>query len=114
MVDGIVSVFVVLAIFAVVASLLTLYVWRADPQQFTMWRAVLRSRREGREASTPQSAGLASRKLRARSFGNLRRGVVSEPVPPVATMPPVTTSGKSAAAQLEYWVEIGRYPRRTP
>lgn len=111
MVDWIVTVFVVLAVFAVVASLLTLYVWRADPQQFMVWRAALRSKREGRDASTPQAAGTAwpgTRKLRARSFGGLRSGVVSGPVPPVATMPPVTSSGKSVAARLEYWLEIRR------
>jgi len=107
MVNGIVTVFVVLAIFSVVASLLTLYVWRADPYQFAIWTAALRARREGRDVSTPQSASSAwpgVRKLLAKSFGGLRRGVVSEPAAPVATLP-VTTSGKSAAARLEFWLE---------
>ena len=111
MVDWIVTVFVVLAVFAVVALLLTLYVWRADPQQFMVWRAALRSKREGRDASTPQSAGTAwpgTRKLRARSFGGLRSGVASRPVSPLATAPPVESLGKSAAARLQYWLEDRR------
>jgi hypothetical protein len=110
MVNGIVTVFVVLAIFAVVASLLTLYVWRADPYQFAIWTAALRARREGRDVSTPQSASSAwpgARKPRARSFGGLRRGVVSGPAAPVATTPPITTPGKSAAARLQFWLEPG-------
>src|SRR5439155_12464965 len=80
MVDGIVTAFVVLAIFAVVALLLGLYVWRVDPHQVAVWRAALRAKREGRAASTPHSASPAgpnSRKLRVRSFGGLRRGLVS-------------------------------------
>ena len=117
MVDGIVTFFVVFAVFAVVASLLTLYVWRADPHQFAMWRAALWAKRKDRDASTPQSDSAAwpgTRKLRARSFGGLRSGVVSEPVAPGAAMPPVTTSDKSAAARLQYWLDLGRYSRRAP
>ena len=121
MVDGIVTVFVtvfvVLVVFAVLASLLILSVWRADPYHFALWTAALRSRREGRDASTPQSVGSAwpgARKLRPRSFGGFRSGVVSESVLPVATMPPVTISGKSAAARLQYWLEMGRQSRRAP
>jgi hypothetical protein len=113
-VTGFVAVFVILAVFAVLASLLTLYVWRADPYHFALWRAALRSKREGRDASTRRSAGSAwpgTRNLRARSLGGFRSGVVSRSVPPVAPMPPVTTSGKSAAARLQYWLEMGRYRR---
>jgi hypothetical protein len=106
MVDWIVTVFVVLAVFAVVALLLTLYVWLVDPQQFVVWRAALRSKRERCDAFTAQSAGTG--KLRARSFGGLRSGVVSGPVQPVATKPPVTSSDTSAAARLEYWLENRR------
>jgi hypothetical protein len=117
MVDWIVTVFVVLAVFAVVASLLALYVWRADPHQFAVWRATLRSKREGRDASTPQSTHTGwpgKRTPRAKSFGGVRSEVVGGPVPPDATVPPVTASGKSAAARLQYWLEIGRYTRRAP
>lgn len=114
MLDWIVTVFVVLAVFAVVASLLTLYVWCADSQQFAVWRAALVSKREGPDAPTPRSAWPSARKLRAKSFGGLRSDVVNEPVPPIEAMPPVTTSGKSAAARLQYWLEIGRYCRRAP
>jgi hypothetical protein len=91
MVDWIVTVFAVLAIFALIASLLALYVWRVDSHQFAVWRAVLRSPREGR---------------RARRFGGLRSRVVNGPVPRDATTSPVTTSRESVAAQLHYWVEI--------
>jgi len=84
----------VLAIFVLVASLLAVYVWRVDPHQFAMWKAALQSKGGGRNASAPR-------------FGGLRIRVVSRPAPPVATMPPVPASGKSAAARLEYWVEEG-------
>jgi hypothetical protein len=49
MIGEILAVFVVLGIFAVVASLLCLYAWRVDPNHVTVWRGVLRARREGRE-----------------------------------------------------------------
>jgi hypothetical protein len=112
MLEGIVTTLVVFAIFGVVVLLLTVYVWRADPQQFAMWRAALRTRREGRDASTPESVGSARSgtwKLRARTFRGVRSEVVSEPVAP---LPPVTTSGKSAAARLQYWLELGSESRR--
>lgn len=118
MVDAIVTVFVavfvILVVFAVLALLLALSVWRADPYHFALWRAALRSKREGRDALTRQSAGSAwpgTRKLRAMSFGGFRSGVVSGSVSPVATMPPVTISGNSAAARLQYWHEMGRHSR---
>jgi hypothetical protein len=95
MIDAIVTVFVVLAIFALVASLLAVYVWRVDPHQFAAWKTALRSKGEGRKASAPR-------------FGGLRIEVVNRPAPPVATMPPVPPAGKSAAARLEYWVEEGQ------
>jgi hypothetical protein len=95
MIDAIVTVFVVLAIFALVASLLAVYVWRVDPHQFAAWKTALRSKGEGRKASAPR-------------FGGLRIEVVNRPAPPVATMPPVRAAGKSAAARLEYWVEEGQ------
>ena len=47
MLGGIVAVFVVFMIFALVASLFSLYVWRVDPYQFASWRAALRPKREG-------------------------------------------------------------------
>ncbi len=53
MIGEIVAVFVVLAIFAVVALLLGLYVWRVDPQRFAMQMEALRARRERRDGSTP-------------------------------------------------------------
>jgi len=53
MLNAIVAVFVVVAVFLFIASLFTVYVWRADPYQFAMWRAALRARREGRGASAP-------------------------------------------------------------
>jgi hypothetical protein len=110
MVDWIVTVFIVLAVFAVVALLLTLYVWRADSQQIAVWMAALLSKRKGRDASTQQShtAWPVMRKLRAGRLGGLRNEVVSGPVPPDATITPVSTSEKSAAARLQYWFEIGR------
>jgi len=49
MIGTIVAVFVVLAIFAVVASLLGLYVWRVDPYHVAVWRGVLRARRDDRD-----------------------------------------------------------------
>ena len=116
MVDGIVTAFVVVAIFAVVALLLGLYVWRVDPHQVAVWRAALRAKREGRAASTPRSASSArpnARKLRVRRFGGLRRGLVSGPAARI-TMPPATTSGNSAAARLQFWLEIERDSRRAP
>ena len=60
MVDGIVTAFVVLAIFAVVALLLGLYVWRVDPHQVAVWRAALRAKREGRDAPSIITARSAS------------------------------------------------------
>jgi len=100
MIDAIVTVLVVLAIFALVASLLAVYVWRVDPHQFTMWKAAVRPKGE-----VPKDEG---RKAWAPRFGGLRIEVVSRPTPPVATVPPVPASGKSAAARLEYWVEEGQ------
>ncbi len=94
MIDAIVTVLVVLAIFGVVASLLAVYVWRVDPHQFAVWKAAVRSKGEGRNASAPR-------------FGGWRVEVVSRPVTPVAAMPPVPAAGKSAADRLEYWVEEG-------
>lgn len=51
MVDGIVMVCVVLAAFALFASLLTLYAWRVDPHQFAVSKAerllLFQSRRSG-------------------------------------------------------------------
>ena len=92
MVDWIVTVFAVLAIFAVVASLLTLYVWCVDSHQLAVWRAALRSLRGGGR--------------QARRVGGLRSRVVSGPVPRDPTISPVSASPKSVATQLHYWVEI--------
>jgi len=92
MIDAIVTVLVVLAIFVVVAALLAVYVWRVDPHQVAVWKAALSPKREGRNTSAPR-------------FRGLRIEVVSRPAAPVAAMPPVPASGKSAAARLEYWVE---------
>jgi len=50
MIGEIVAVFVVLAIFAVVASLVGLYAWRVDPNRFAIWAGVLREWRESRHA----------------------------------------------------------------
>jgi hypothetical protein len=114
MVEGIVTTFVVLAIFAVVALLLTLYVWRCDPDEFALRIAGLRARRKGRQASTSRflSAVLPVRgQPRTRRVGGLR-GVVRRPAAAAETMP-VIASGKSASARLEYWFEIGRH-RRAP
>ena len=47
MLGGIIAVFVVLMIFALVASLFSFYVWRVDPYQFASWRAALRPKRDG-------------------------------------------------------------------
>jgi hypothetical protein len=115
MVEGIVTTFVVLAIFAVVALLLTLYVWRCDPDQFALQIAAVRARRKGRHASTPRSlSSVSSRRGKppTRRLGGLR-GVVRRPAAAADTMPPVIASGKSASARLEYWFEIGRH-RRAP
>ena len=95
MIGAIVTVFVVLAIFGVVATLLAAYVWRVDPHQIEVWKAVLRSNRERRNESAPR-------------FRGLRIEVTSRGVPTVATVPPVPASGKSAADRLDYWVEDGR------
>jgi hypothetical protein len=115
MVNGIVTLFlaafVVLAVFGVVASLLILSVWRADPYHFALWSAALRRKLDDRNRSTPQSAGPAwprALNLRARSFGGVRSEAVSRPVPPLATSPPVIAPGRSAAARLQYWLELAR------
>ena len=78
MVNGIVTVFVVLAIFSVVASLLTLYVWRADPYQFAIWKAGRPGRvdaaiRELSLARRPETASEEFRRLAARSRQRARR-----------------------------------------
>jgi hypothetical protein len=95
MIGVIVTVIVVLAIFVLVASLLAVYIWRVDPHQFALWRAAVRSKGEGRKGWAPR-------------FGGRRIEVVSRPTPPVATVPSVPPSGKSAAARLEYWVDEGQ------
>jgi hypothetical protein len=45
MLNAIVAVFVVVAIFSVVASVFTLYVWCIDRHQVAAWKATLRLRR---------------------------------------------------------------------
>jgi len=50
MIGEIFAVFVVLAIFALVASLIGLYAWRVDPNRFAVMAGVLREWREGRHA----------------------------------------------------------------
>jgi hypothetical protein len=116
MVDVIVTAFVVLAVFAVNALLLTLFVWRTDPYQFAMWMGALRARRESRKTSKPHSAGSvgpARWRLRARSFGRLWSMTVGRPHQPVATMQP-TMSDEPAAARLRYWLALENGDRRTP
>ena len=54
MVEVIATVLAVLAIFAFVLALLTLYIWRSDPHQFAMWRAELAI--WGTELRNPPSA----------------------------------------------------------
>ncbi len=44
MFDVIVAVFIIVGIFSIIASLFTLYVWRADPYQFAIWKATVRAR----------------------------------------------------------------------
>jgi hypothetical protein len=53
MVDAITAVLVVLVVFTIVASLLTVYVWRVDPHQFEGWIATLRTRTQGDDGSAP-------------------------------------------------------------
>ena len=52
MIGTIFAVFVVLAIFLLVGSLLALYVWRVDPNRVAIWMGLLRARREARDNPT--------------------------------------------------------------
>ena len=54
MIGEIIAIFIVFGIFALVASLLGLYVWRVDPHRSTGWTVTaLRARREARDGPTP-------------------------------------------------------------
>ena len=53
MFDAIVAVFIVFGIFSIIASLFTLYVWRADPYQFAIWKSTIRARWDGRSEPAP-------------------------------------------------------------
>ena len=52
MIGAIVAFLMVFAIFAIVASVLALYVWHSDPNTVAVWRGVLRARREARHEPT--------------------------------------------------------------
>ena len=86
MVDAIVTAVVVFTVFAVVASLLVVYIWLADPRQFAVWRASLRPRRKPAAPDT---------------------GRVPAPEAPVAAL----ATGKSAPARLQYWLDTVRDSR---
>jgi hypothetical protein len=51
MFDVIVGIFIIAGIFVIIASLFTLYVWRADPYQFAIWKATIRARWESHSDS---------------------------------------------------------------
>jgi hypothetical protein len=53
MFNVIVAIFIISGIFSIIASLFTLYVWFADPHQFAIWKATLRTRWDGRSESAP-------------------------------------------------------------
>jgi hypothetical protein len=53
MFNAIVAVFIVFGIFSIIASLFTLYVWRADPHQFAIWKSTLRARWDSRSEPAP-------------------------------------------------------------
>ena len=53
MFNAIVAVFIVFGIFSIIASLFTLYVWHADPNQFAIWKSTLRARWNGRSEPAP-------------------------------------------------------------
>jgi Na+-transporting methylmalonyl-CoA/oxaloacetate decarboxylase gamma subunit len=104
MIEGIVTVFAVLAIFAVVVALLTVYVWRADPHQFAMWKTELasfwwslRGRTEDDEEVTPRLARMPRLRLELTSAPEPEH---EEPAPPVVPVRP------SPSARLEYWVDV--------
>ena len=52
MLDGIVSVLVVLMIFAFIGSLLAAYIRLVDPYHFRVWKAALLGRRRAQEEPT--------------------------------------------------------------
>jgi hypothetical protein len=53
MFNAIIAVFIVFGIFSLIASLFTLYVWRADPHQFAIWKATIRARWDGHSEPAP-------------------------------------------------------------
>src|SRR5438093_6014970 len=53
MFNVIIGVFIIFGIFSIIASLFTLYVWYADPYQFAIWKATLRSRWDSRGDPAP-------------------------------------------------------------
>jgi hypothetical protein len=101
MFDVIVAVFVVVAVFAVVTSLFTLYAWGAGPQQFAAWRAALSSPTGEDEPVSAWADGL-------------RQLFVREPAaPPVAAERPSDATAGRQSSLLEWYSAHGA-PTRKP
>jgi hypothetical protein len=112
MFDAIVAVFVVVAVFSVVASLFLLYFWHADPYHFRMWRAMLRPAGERGSVRGPApsidrlrtATGAARRTVErsvaaVRPFGGLPTHAVVEPE--------VEAAVARQAAVLEWFIDNG-------
>ena len=109
MFDAIVAVFVVVAVFSVVASLFLLYFWHADPYHFGVWRAMVRPTGDGvavRRPAAPSvdrlrtATGAARRSVAAvRPFGGLTTHAVAEP--------DVEAAVARQTAVLEWFVDNG-------
>ena len=102
MVEVVVSALAVVGVFAVVASLLMLYVWRCDPHQFTIWKAEFAM---WRTALRGENADGEAPARRPRKLPKLRFEVTSAPAAEEATEPPVVPVRKSPSARLDYWVD---------
>jgi len=100
MFDVIVAVFVVVAVFAVVTSLFTLYAWGAGPQHVAAWRAALSSPSGDDEPVPGWSDGL-------------RRVFARAPAVPPVTAGPGEQPPTRRSSLLEWYFAHGA-PTRTP
>ena len=98
MVDGIISILVVLGVFAFVAFLLALFVWRVDPYQFGKWTAAIRS------VDRP-AMKLPAMKLPAMRLPSVRLELGRAPSVPGDAFRPSGLITKSASARLRYWLD---------
>ena len=112
MLDGIVTVLVVVGIFTVVAVPLALYAYLCDPHHFGVWASEWRMRRQRTNASPPTDPARRRRETLRTGFSFLH-AIGSDPAEPDTTATPVVTSRPSPPARLEYWME-GAPDRRAP